>query len=253
MQRLVRADNPSPMTLEGTNSYLLFSSDGSSALLLDPGPDLPEHKEALLLALGEAGARLAAVVLSHFHADHSGMLHDVDDWAPGVPVYAVREEFRRLTGELEQGQEIPFGPEPEDKARVHLTPGHTRDSICLTWDSTLFTGDTILGRGTTIVTHPEGTLRGYLHSLAHLHGLILAGEATRIAPAHGPAIEEPLRVIEEYQAHRAERLDQVRAALAAGARDADDVVDAVYSEVPENLRGAARQSVQAQLDYLSEA
>lgn len=252
MLRLIRADNPSPMTLDGTNSYLLFSADGSSALLLDPGPDLEEHQAALLGALREAGARLAAIVLSHFHADHSEMLHDVDEWAPGVPVYAVREEFRRLTGELAQGQEIPFGPGPGDSARVHLTPGHTRDSICLTWDDTLFTGDTVLGRGTTIVTHPEGTLRGYLHSLEHLRTVVASGEASRIAPAHGPGIDEPLRVLEEYQRHRQERLSQVRAALAAGASDADEVVDAVYADVAPELRGAAKQSVQAQLDYLRE-
>lgn len=253
MHRLIRADNPSPMTLEGTNSYLLFSADGRGALLLDPGPELPAHREALLGAVAGAGATLNAIVLSHFHADHSEMLATVDDWAPGVPVYAVRAEFRRQTGGLAQGLEIPFGSAPEDRVTVHLTPGHTRDSICLEWAGTLFSGDTVLGRGTTVVTYPEGTLRGYLHSVDHLLGLSESGQITRIAPAHGPQIDDPRRALEFYRAHRLERLEQVRGALAAGAATPEDVVAAVYVDIAPELRPAALQSVRAQLEYLNEA
>jgi glyoxylase-like metal-dependent hydrolase (beta-lactamase superfamily II) len=134
------------------------------------------------------------------------------------------------------------------------TPGHTTDSTCfrLVADGSLLSGDTILGRGTTVIAHPDGVLGPYLDSLAHLRELIEEGLVTRILPGHGPVIEEPAAVVDFYLEHRAERLDQVRAAVEAGAVTAREVVERVYSDVDPVLWGAAELSVAAQLDYLKD-
>lgn len=124
---LVLADNPSPMTLDGTNSYLLRSQDGDSALLLDPGPMLTDHRDALLRALGSA--QLATIVLTHRHADHSGLLENVGEWAPGVPVHAVDPTFAVDTDPLVDGQTIPFGTDDRDAVRIVTTPGQDRKSV----------------------------------------------------------------------------------------------------------------------------
>ncbi|GAB3041121.1 MBL fold metallo-hydrolase [Sediminivirga luteola] len=246
--RLVRAANPGPMTLEGTNTYVLLADDASTALLIDPGPALEDHRQAFLQATG--GARIEGIVLTHHHADHSELLQTADDWAPGVPVYAADESFQRYAPAPGQGQELVFGPGPGDQVVFELTPGHTRDSLCLLWRDVLFAGDTILGRGTTVVTYPEGTLAGYLASLDRLIGLADSGRFTAIAPGHGPWIDAPLEVLHHYRSHRLERLDQVRAALDAGAENAEDIVRQVYAGLGEDLVPAAVQSVRAQLEYL---
>lgn len=244
----IQADNPSPMTLDGTNTYVLVSADDTSALLIDPGPELSEHREAFLAAIGDR--ELRAIVLTHQHADHSEMLGSIDSWAPEVPVHAVLERFARHTAPVEHGDRIAFGSAPEDAVEVVATPGHTADSISLLHGTTLYSGDTVLGRGTTVVTHPEGSLRDYLDSIAALRGLVDDGRVAVIEPAHGPTIEDPAAVLAYYASHRQERIDQVRAALESGASTAEEVRDIVYSDVPDNVRGAALQIVRAQLEYL---
>ena len=244
----IRADNPSPMTLDGTNTYVLLSADDSGALLIDPGPELAAHREAFLTEIGER--ELRAIVLTHQHADHSEMLGSIDDWAPEVPVHAVLERFARHTEPVVHGQEITFGDAPEDVVEVVATPGHTSDSISLIHGATLYSGDTVLGRGTTVVTHPEGSIRDYLDSIEALRRLVDTGRVEVIEPAHGPTIENPAEVVAHYAAHRAERIEQVRDALEAGARTPEEVRDAVYHDVPDDVRGAALQIVKAQLDYL---
>lgn len=244
----IRANNPSPMTLTGTNTYVLASGDDSAAVLIDPGPELAEHRENFLAEVGER--RLAAIVLTHQHADHSEMLGSVEQWAPDVPVYAVLDRFARHTPPVSDGDRIAFGDDPTDVLEVVATPGHTSDSISLIHEGTLYSGDTILGEGTTIVTYPEGSLGDYLDSLDRLRELYDAGAFTRIEPAHGPTIESPAEVIDHYRNHRRERIAQVRAALEQGATTAAEVCDIVYHDVDPRVRGAAEQIVRAQLAYL---
>ncbi|WP_209325517.1 MBL fold metallo-hydrolase [Brevibacterium renqingii] len=244
----IRANNPGPMTLTGTNTYVVFSQDDASAVVIDPGPEIAEHREAFLAEVGPRSLR--AIVLTHQHADHSEMLGSIGKWAPDVPVYAVLDRFARHTDPVADGDEISFGGAPADVLRVVATPGHTSDSISLIHGGTLYSGDTILGEGTTIVTHPEGSLRDYLHSLDRLRSLLDDEAFAVIEPAHGPRIDDPAKVIDHYRAHRSERIEQVRAALGQGAKTAGEVCDIVYHDVDPSVRPAAEQIVKAQLAYL---
>ncbi|WP_236862598.1 MBL fold metallo-hydrolase [Brevibacterium daeguense] len=237
------------MTLDGTNSYVLDSAGGSTALLIDPGPELAEHRSALLAAVGDRDLR--GIILTHQHADHSEMLGSIEAWAPEVPVHAVLERFARHSEPVHDGQRISFGSAAEDVVEVIATPGHTADSISVLHGTTLYSGDTVLGRGTTVITHPEGSVGDYLNSLETLRSLVSVGRIETIEPAHGPRIENPAAVLDYYRTHRAERIEQVRQALAAGASGAEEVRDIVYRDVPDNVREAALQIVRAQLEYVS--
>jgi glyoxylase-like metal-dependent hydrolase (beta-lactamase superfamily II) len=132
-----------------------------------------------------------------------------------------------------------------------LTPGHSSDSVCLLLraDRALLTGDTVLGRGTTVVAHPDGRLGDYLDSLRRLRDLA-GDEVDVLLPGHGPVLDRPVDVLDYYLTHRAERLEQVRDAVAAGAGDAAAIVRTVYADVDPVLWPAAESSVRAQLDYL---
>lgn len=141
----IRANNPSPMTLTGTNTYVINSADDTSSVLIDPGPELAEHRDNFLAEIGDR--RLTAIVLTHQHADHSEMLGSVEQWAPDVPVYAVLEKFSRLTPPVADGDRIAFGTDTTDVLEVVATPGHTMDSISLIHDHVLYSGDTVLGKG----------------------------------------------------------------------------------------------------------
>jgi glyoxylase-like metal-dependent hydrolase (beta-lactamase superfamily II) len=138
--------------------------------------------------------------------------------------------------------------------RVVATPGHTSDSLSflLPADGVVLTGDTVLGRGTTVVSHPDGALGPYLGSLARLRTLVEEVPVARILPGHGPVVDEPARVLDFYRTHRAERLEQVRSAIDAGASTPREVVERVYTDVDRVLWPAAELSVRAQLDYLAE-
>jgi glyoxylase-like metal-dependent hydrolase (beta-lactamase superfamily II) len=133
-----------------------------------------------------------------------------------------------------------------------LTPGHSSDSVCfvLPGDRALLTGDTILGRGTTVVAYPDGRLGHYMTSLQLLRDLA-THDLDVLLPGHGPVLNDPIAVLDYYLSHRQERLEQVRAALADGAVDAKDVVRRVYADVDQVLWPAAERSVRAQLDYLA--
>lgn len=245
---LVLADNPSPMTLDGTNSYILRSQDGASALLLDPGPMLVEHRDALLRTVGSA--ELTAIVLTHRHGDHSGLLETVGEWAPGVPVHAVDPTFSSGTAPLVDGERIAFGTHDADVLSIVTTPGHTDDSVSAVHGSRLFSGDTVLGRGTTMVSFPDGSLGDYLASLERLTALEAAGGAATIAPAHGEQREDVRDLLAHYLSHRLERINQVRDVLASGRTTAEEVADVVYADVPDSVKPAALQIVRAQLAYI---
>lgn len=241
--------NPGPMTLEGTNTWVVHAPGADEAMVVDPGPLDEGHLQRVVADVAARGARVGSVLATHGHWDHVEGL----------------ERFVELTGATARGNVAGLDP-VADGERLDLggltltavsTPGHTMDSVCflLETDGVLFTGDTVLGRGTTVVAHPDGQLAPYLDSLARIEGLARDGSVRTLAPGHGPIVADPTRVIASYRSHRKERLGQVRSAV--GERDgiprselADLVVETVYAEVPREVWPAARQSVLAQLDYL---
>lgn len=238
----VLAPNPSPMTLDGTNTWIL-GNPGGDVIVVDPGPEDPGHLEAIV----ERG-HVAQILLTHGHPDHAEGARSLHDMT-GAPVRAL-DPAHRLGGEgLAAGTVIAVAD-----AEVHViaTPGHTADcvSFFLPAHSALLTGDTVLGRGTTVVAWPDGDLGDYLDSLTLLRDHSARTGATAILPGHGPTLDDPVGVLDAYLAHRRARLDQVRQALADGARTPDDVVDAVYDDIPEAVRWAALLSTRAQLAYL---
>lgn len=248
---LLRADNPSQMTLEGTNSYLVFDpelerpDEHTAVIVIDPGPELEEH----LLALARFNVQL--IVITHRHADHTAGINRLHELT-GAPVRAWLPEHCRAAEVLREGQILSV---PGTSLRVVHTPGHTSDSVCLLREGSstnLFTGDTVLGRGTTVLDFPDGTLRDYLASLRKLRDL----PDVALHPAHGPQHPGSHALLDAYLKHREERLDQVRGALETlgGTADrvsADQLLDLVYPEIDARLRGPARASLQAQLHYLA--
>jgi glyoxylase-like metal-dependent hydrolase (beta-lactamase superfamily II) len=230
--------NPGPMTLDGTNTWLLGPRH---SVVVDPGEQGDEHLQALLDAVGD----IELIVLTHRHFDHGQVAPALHE-ATGAPVRAVDASLCLAGDPLIDGEVLTGGGV---ELRVVLTPGHTSDSACLELDDgPVLTGDTILGRGTTVVAHPDGVLGPYLDSLARLREL---GERL-VLPGHGPELPSLAAVAEQYLAHRAERLDQVRAALDTLGQDASAraIVEHVYADVDQSVWWAAELSVQAQLDYL---
>jgi len=242
----VLAPNPSPMTLDGTNTWILAEPGARRCIVVDPGPEDDAHLDALRSALAERDLTVSATVLTHGHLDHSESArrwHDMTD----APVRAL-DPGHRYGGEgLGDGDVLDVdGLE----ARIVATPGHSGDSVSLVIpaEGFILTGDTVLGRGTTVVAWPDGDLGAYLHSLEILRRQ--AESAHALLPGHGPVLTDPATVIIEYVEHRRARLEQVRDAMAAGARTADEVVDAVYDDIPQAVRPAAVMSAQAQVAYL---
>ncbi len=240
----VLARNPSPMTLDGTNTWVVRSDD--EVVVIDPGPDAPSHLAAIERQV--AGSLVTRILLTHGHPDHAegavALAHRV-----GAPVLALDPAHRLGDEGLADGDVVEVG---DLTVRIVATPGHTDDSLSfhLEADRALITGDTVLGRGSTVIAHPEGRLADYLSSLHRLRDLAESSDAAVVLPGHGPALLDPAGAVSAYLAHREQRLDQVRAALDSGARTADDVVEVVYADVPRELWPAARLSVLAQLDYL---
>lgn len=240
----ILAANPGIMTLDGTNTWILREQGAVRSIVVDPGPADDSH----LHAVAEAAGDVALVLVTHRHFDHTEgidrLLEIVD-----APVRGFDEAFCRAAPPLVDGERIDV-----DGLTVEIfaTPGHTTDSMCVLIgaEASLLSGDSVLGRGTSVIAHPDGVLGSYLRSLNALRDLISDGRVKRILPGHGPVIEDPAGVIDYYIAHRAERLDQVRAAVGDGADSARAVVERVYADVDPTLWGAAELSVAAQLDYL---
>jgi glyoxylase-like metal-dependent hydrolase (beta-lactamase superfamily II) len=234
------ADNPGLMTLEGTNTWVLRGPRSDEVVIVDPGPDDDEHI-ARVAGLG----RIALVLISHRHGDHTDGIDKLVDLT-GAPVRSAGSGFlRRLGGHLTDGEVI-------DTAGLTITvlatPGHTADSLSFVLDDAVLTADTVLGRGTTVIDTEDGSLGAYLESLRRLRGL---GGRT-VLPGHGPDLANLEAVASGYLAHRQQRLEQVRSALRELGDDATvrQVVEHVYVDVDEELWDVAEWSVQAQLDYL---
>jgi glyoxylase-like metal-dependent hydrolase (beta-lactamase superfamily II) len=233
----VLAPNPGPMTLDGTNTYVL-----PGGIVVDPGPLDEGHLRAVLDQAGDV--RLTLV--THWHSDHTESLQRFAELT-GSPVRAFDDGFCIGGSTLWDREKI------EDWRVLHV-PGHTYDSVAFLHEESgvLLSGDTILGRGTAVITHPDGRLDWYLRSLREMQTLAEEGAIRRILPGHGPEIDDPLAVLTYYLRHREEPLDQVRDARGAGARTAREVVERVYADVDPSLWPAAELSVQAQLEYLNE-
>ncbi|MBG6069040.1 MBL fold metallo-hydrolase [Micromonospora ureilytica] len=240
---LLRAPNPGPMTLDGTNTWVLRAPAAEYAIVVDPGPAHEGH----LTRIAEHGP-IGLILITHGHADHTEGAARLSELLGGVPVLAV-DPTHTIGGEslTEPGEHLGgFGLE----IRLLQTPGHTADSVCFLVEHdderVVLTGDTILGRGTTVVAHPDGHLGDYLTSLE----LLSAYRGIPALPGHGPALADCAAAADFYLAHRRARLDQVRAAVAAGAHTPADVVATVYADVDRSLWWAAEWSVRAQLEYL---
>jgi glyoxylase-like metal-dependent hydrolase (beta-lactamase superfamily II) len=212
----VRAPNPSALTLDGTNTYVL---DG---WIVDPGPDHQGHLEAVRSA---AGDRIEGVVLTHSHADHAEGAARL-----GAPV--------TLPGE---GEVVgPF--------LALATPGHSADSVCLVAGRACFTGDTVLGSGSVFIAPGEGSLSAYLGSLRRLRNL----DVDVLCPGHGPYVREPAAKLDEYISHRLERERRLVEALDAGLRDRDELLDFAWADAPAELREFAALSLASHLEKLAE-
>ena len=241
------ARNPGPMTLDGTNTWLLRAPYQSAVVVVDPGPADERH-----LALIASAGTVSEILLTHGHPDHSAgarRLHEIT----GASVRAA-DPAHRFGGEgLGEGDVIDAAGV---QMRVWATPGHTADSLSfvLTADDdqrvAVLTGDTILGRGTTVVAYPDGNLADYLHSLRRLREL---GDAV-VLPGHGPELSAVGIAAQSYLDHRQDRLAHVRAAVLALGKGATPqaVVERVYADVDRALWPAAELSVRAQLDYLAQ-
>lgn len=248
--RCLLAPNPGPMTLDGTNTYVLAEPGSTAAVVVDPGPDDAVHLDRVLADLQARGQRASMVVLTHGHPDHAAGAATLARRA-GCGVRAVDPAHCIGAEGLLAGDRIRVGGLVVE---VMDTPGHTADSASLVLrdEPALLTGDTVLGRGTTVVAHPDGRLGDYLHSLERIERLAARQPGMRLLPGHGPAGASLEQVVGLYRAHRQARLQQVVEAVLAGAGDADGVVADVYADVDRTLWPAARLSVLAQLDYLLE-
>ncbi|WP_344953052.1 MBL fold metallo-hydrolase [Actinomadura miaoliensis] len=252
----VLAPNPSPMTLDGTNTWIVAEPGSEETVVIDPGPKDGKHLERVVRTVASQGRRVGLVLLTHGHPDHAAGAKRFAELAAeaagrrggAVPVRALDLRHRLGDEGLAEGDVVTTGGL---ELRVLETPGHSNDSLTfwLPADRAVLTGDTVLGYGSTVV---EGRLGDYLASLDRLRAFAEAREAATILPGHGPRLDDPIAALDHYISHRRERLAQVEAAVAAGARTAREVVERVYADVDRSLWPAAEWSVQAQLDYLNE-
>ncbi|MEV0276687.1 MBL fold metallo-hydrolase [Streptomyces sp. NPDC050610] len=246
----VLAPNPSAMTLDGTNTWLISEPDSDLAVAVDPGPLDEGHLANVIATAERAGKRVALTLLTHGHPDHADGAARFAELT-GTRVRALDPALRLGDEGLGEGDVITTGGL---ELRVVPTPGHTADSLCfhLPADSAVLTGDTVLGRGTTVVAHPDGRLGDYLDSLRRLRSLAVDDGVDTVLPGHGPVLNDARGVVEFYLAHRAKRLAQVETAVEDGHRTPSEVVAHVYADVDRTLWPAAELSVRAQLEYLDE-
>lgn len=220
IERIV-APNPGPMTLEGTNTYVVATDDG--AFVIDPGPADAQHVAAVR-AIGAARGGIAGVLITHSHGDHAAALPMFSD-APLVPT----------TG--------PGGAGPFE---VIPTPGHAVDHVCLLLGRVCFSGDLVLGRGSSFVPPDGGSLAAYMDSLQ----TVLELDPELLCPGHGAYVADPAAKLTEYIDHRRDRERKLLAALAAGERSREALLARAWDDVPAELRPAAAAVMEAHLEKL---
>jgi len=230
--RSITAPNPGPFTLDGTRTYLI-----DNTAVLDPGPAIGSHVDAIAAAMPE----LRTIFITHRHPDH----------APAAVPLKQRTGARIVAphGVLDETDRIVEDGDVVEGLEVIATPGHTQEHVCyLTSDGDLFTGDTILGSGTTTIFPPDGHMGDYIRSLRRLR----ERQPRRIFPAHGPTRDDAVALIDEYIAHRLERERQVLEAIAAGARSIAEMRANIYPDLDPRLHGAAEIQLRAHLIKIEE-
>jgi len=232
---LVRAANPGPLTLTGTNTWLVGRDP---CWVVDPGPALDEHAAALLSAATARGG-IGGIAITHDHGDHGALAATLAARAGGVEIAAMRHADATRT--IGHGDRV--GP-----LRAIAVPGHAPDHLCFAYERVCFTGDAVLGEGSVFLWPDPGALAGYLRALADLRG----EEFALLACGHGPVVSEVDAKLAGYIAHRFAREEGVVAALADGLRTVDELLDAAWSDVPAQLRPAAALTLAAHLDKLAD-
>lgn len=241
------ANNPSPLTYVGTNTWIVHAPERAACVVIDPGPDDVDHLERICAFCRKHGLSVAAVVVTHCHADHAG-------GARGLSMLAHAPVYAAASGALSPG--VFEVAQAGVTFEVLALPGHSSDSVGL-WlaqDRSLFTGDVIFAQSSTMVCWPDGVLADYLATLDKLARFVDERGARRFLTGHGYVIDDPAERIMRARAHRMKRLSQVVSAVKSGipAR-ADDLVEAVYNDVAPELSQGARRSVNAQLRYAFDA
>lgn len=230
--RSITAPNPGPFTLDGTRTYLI-----DDAVVIDPGPAIESHIDAIAAAM----PRLQTILITHRHGDHAPAALPLKR-RTGARIAAPRNVLAETDLLVADGDVV-------DGLRVVATPGHTNEHVCyLTPGGDLFTGDTILGTGTTTIFPPDGHMGDYIRSLRRLRELA----PRRIHPAHGPTRDDAVALIDEYIAHRLERERQVLDAMAAGAQTPAEMRARIYPDLDPRLHGAAEIQIQAHLIKIAE-
>ena len=253
--RRVVANNPGPFTFTGTGTYIVGHGE---VAVIDPGPELPDHLDALLRAT--QGERIVAIAITHTHLDHSPLARPLAR-ATGAVIWGLPAP-RALDDSavrLDEGQDGGFAPdEPAvDGTRLAArgwtleaiaTPGHASNHLCwaLQEENALFSGDHVMGWSTTVVSPPDGDMGDYYASLDK----VAARGFSRLWPTHGPPVEEVAPFLEAYKAHRLAREDQILDQIAQGRGRIRDMVPVIYAEVDPRLYPAAAQSVLAHLIHL---
>ena len=230
----IRAANPGPFTLSGTNSWIVGRGP---AWLVDPGPALEAHVAALATEIDQRGG-LGGIALTHHHPDHTEAVAPIRARYPGAPLAAARGEVEVVLADGDR-----FGP-----LEALATPGHAPDHLAFVTGTAALTGDAVLGEGSVFIAPDPGALVAYLEGLKRLG----RRQLDVLCPGHGPPVEDPQAKLSEYIAHRLDRERRLLAALEHGKRGVDELLDEAWSEVPAQLRPAAAATLAAHLDKLAD-
>ena len=256
--RRITANNPGPFTFRGTGTYIL--GHGNVAVI-DPGPDLSEHVDALIEGLGPE--RVSHILITHTHNDHSPAAKELKAKTAATTYGFGPHGSGKIKKEVqvEAGGDMDFIPDEVVKdgsviegddwevSCLH-TPGHTSNHICFSWDSRkiLFPGDQVMGWSTSIVSPPDGDMGDYMRSLEKM----LLRDDELYYPAHGPEIKEPHKMVKYFVAHRKEREEKILTCLQSGKKTVEEMVPEVYADVSKELYVAAARSLFATVIYLVE-
>ncbi len=230
----LRADNAGPLTLSGTNTWLVGRDP---TWVVDPGPAIDSHVQRLLDAVARRGG-LGGVALTHDHADHRGALQAL------LAAHPAPVAMARGAADVRLADDVRFGP-----FEAFATPGHARDHVALIARDACFTGDAVLGEGSVFVAPYPGAMAAYLDALARLAA---RGGFSVLCPGHGPPVWDAAGKLAEIIAHRGDRERALLAALDGGLRSEDELLDAAWPDVPRELRGLAAVTLAAHLDKLDQ-